>query len=553
MTAMSAFAQGLPPTGGDTLRNIERSLPAPITSPDGASIEIPETPALSSMSESVRVPVNGYRITGNTVFQESALLALIAHRTGTLTLEELGQVADEVATYYRDHGYLLTQAYLPEQEIEQGIVTIAVLEGRYDEIKIDSSARLSDRQVQGILKQPICNADDCSGALIKRQALERGLLLLNDTPGAHGAARLSPGQKIGTSRLDVGVEADPFVRGSVQLDNMGNYYSGNTRAIGTLQLNSPWGIGDQLTVQGVATTGHGDLQYGMLDYGLPIGYSGMRFNARGSYLRYELGGRYEPLEANGTVKSGDATLSYPFIRTLSGNLHGSLSYGVRSFNDEIDAVDADAERRLENRVEANLSGDLRDTLFSSRALNSLSVLYTRGELELKDPAAQFVDSLTTRAMGDYDKWMVNYSRLQLLNGRSGLYLRISAQGTEDNLDSYEKFALGGPYSVRAYPAGEILADKAVLFTVEWRQQLPFPWGRGLEGILFYDRARGTLNADPWTDSDNHVTLDGVGAGLNYRINERMLLSSTLAFRGDREMTAAPDEHYQFYLSLSTAF
>jgi len=549
----SAFAQDVLPSGGDTLRNIERSLPVPSDSTDGARIEVPEAPALSSMPEDVRVDVSSYRITGNTIFEEQALVALIAGRTGNLSLEELRRAADEVSTYYRNHGYLLTLAYIPEQEITQGVVTIAVLEGRYDQILVDNNTRISDERLKRTLTQAICQTDDCGGALIYRQKLERGLLLLNDLPGAHGPARLSPGRTVGTSQLDVDVDADPLVEGVLQLDNLGNYYSGANRAIGTLWLNNPWGIGDQLTLQGVASEGHGDVQYGMLAYGLPLGYSGLRLNATGSYLQYELGGRYEDLKVNGTVKSGDLALSYPFIRSLKGNLQGDVSYGVRRFDDDIDALNTDAERRISNRMELGLSGDLLDAAFGRRALNTFSVLYNRGELELEDSSALLIDSLTARSDGNYDKWMINFSRLQSLFGRSNVYVRLSAQGTEDNLDSYEKFALGGPYSVRAYPTGETLVDEAVLFSVEWRQQIPTSLGSGLEGLLFYDRARGKINADPWTSDSNHVTLDGWGVGLNYRFSNQLMLKTTLAFRGDEEMTAAPDDHYRFNLSISKAF
>ena len=550
----TAVAATSTPSGGEVLRNIERTIPTtPMTSPDGVKIELPEAPALDSRSENERVTITGYRITGNTVFPEATLLGLIEKRTGDMSLAELRAVADEIAAFYRNHSYLLALAYLPEQEIDQGIVTIAVLEGRYDQILIDNNSSISNNRLERTLAQSICQADDCRGALIHRQKLERALLLLNDLPGAQGHARLSPGQAVGTSQLDVNVNADPLVEGALQLDNQGNYYSGANRAIGTLWMNNPWGIGDQITVQGVASEGHGDMQYGLLAYGLPIGYSGLRLNASGSYLQYELGGRYEDLKVNGTVKSGDVALSYPFIRSLTGNLHGDVSYGVRRFDDDIDALNTNAERRISNRIELGLSGDLLDAAFGRRALNTFSVLYNRGKLELEDSSAQLIDALTARSDGNYDKWMINYSRLQSLFGRSNVYVRLSAQGTEDNLDSYEKFALGGPYSVRAYPTGETLVDEAVLFSVEWRQQISTSWGSGLEGLLFYDRARGRINADPWTNDSNHVTLDGWGVGLNYRFSNQLVLKTTLAFRGDEEMTAAPDDHYRFNLAISKGF
>jgi hemolysin activation/secretion protein len=549
----NAFAQTMPTTGGEALRNIERSLPAsPVNSANGARIEIPETPALGLHQHDAHVRVKAYRITGNTVFGDSTLLPLVAARTGDLTLDELQGIADAVTTYYRSRGYLLALAYLPEQEIEQGIITIAVLEGRYDRIGVDGHARLSGQHAQRILAQAVCEAGDCAGALIRRQPLERGLLLLNDMPGTHAVAQLAPGQRIGTSRLDVHVDGDPLATGSVQLDNLGGHDSGALRAIGTAQLNSPAGIGDQLTVQAVAAAHRGDMRYGMLAYGLPVGASGMRVDVRGSHLRYELGGRYAALNANGTVSSRDIALSYPFIRGLSANLHGDVTYGMRSFRDDVAGLAQPAERRLRNRVELGLGGDWRDAAFGAQALTTLAVLYTRGTLELRDPDTQTADAATARAAGGYDKWTVNYA-LQLAYEHSSVNLRMTAQGTGDNLDSYEKFALGGPYSVRAYPSGDTLADKAALVSVEWRHALPAAWGRHVEGMVFYDRARGSLDTHARTGDGNVVTLDGVGVGVNVQVTGRTVVTSTLAFRGDRKMTAAPDRACQFNVALNAAF
>jgi hemolysin activation/secretion protein len=507
---------------------------------------------MGSHQNNARVHVNGYRITGNTVFDDSTLLALIAGRTGDLSLDELQRIADVVAAYYRDRGYPLALAYIPEQEIEQGTITIAVLEGRYDRIGVENRARLGDQRAQRILAQAICQADDCAGTLIRRAPLERGLLLLNDLPGAHAAAQLAPGQRVGTSGLDVWIDAEPLVTGSVQLDNMGGYYSGSTRAIGTVQLNSPTGSGDQLTVQGVAAAHRGDTRYGMLEYGLPVGYSGLRADVRASHLRYALGGHYAALHANGTVSSGDVALSYPFIRTLSSNLHADAAYGMRTFRDDVAGLAAPAARRLRNRVELGLGGDRRDAAFGAQALTTLAVLYTHGTLALDDPNSQATDAATARAAGSYGKWTVNYA-LQLAYEHSSINVKMSAQRTGDNLDSYEKFALGGPYSVRAYPSGDTLADQAALVSVEWRHALPVMWGRGLEGMVFYDRARGTLNARPWTGDADVVTLDGAGVGLNARITDRVVLTGTVAFRGNRKMTAAPDHASQFNVTLNTAF
>jgi hemolysin activation/secretion protein len=370
----AALAQAPPPQAGGILREVERSLPTrQITAPDGARIEMPDAPALTSVPDTASVSVRSYRITGNTVFDEGTLRGAIADRLGNLSLLQLRSAADELALYYRERGYLLARAYLPEQQIDDGVVTIAVLEGRYDDIATVGQARLSDQRVQRTLTRAMCAEDDCSGALISRQPLERGLLLLNDTPGAQAAARLSPGEFTGSSTLSAQVNADRLLSGYTQFDNGGSYYSGVTRLLGTLWLNSPAGIGDQLTLQGMAAGHHGELGYATVGYGVPLGYRGTRLAIRGSSLRYELGEQYEILNAHGIVRSADIALFHPFARSLGKNLYGSLTYGNRGFHDEAETVGVDTRRRISDRVELAVNGDFGLTTRNTVALAAAGV------------------------------------------------------------------------------------------------------------------------------------------------------------------------------------
>lgn len=553
--ASTSLAQNVTPAPGNVLKDLERSLPTqPITSPEGVQIEIPNAPMLRSESVDERITVRGYRIEGNTVFEATALLALIAERTGDMSLAELSAAAEELTVHYRSHGYPLARAYVPQQEIEEGIVTIAVLEGRFDRIEVNNTARLSDRRVARTLQGAMCAAGErCEGALIARRPLERGLMLLDDLPGAQAAARLSPGAAVGTSTLTVDASADRLVSGSAQFDNGGSYYSGVARALGGLWIDSPFGFGDQITAQVGASAVHGSLYYGALGYGVPLGYNGTRLGMRGSYLEYDLGDRYDSLDAHGTVRSADVSLVHPVIRSRTANLVGGVAYGERRFHDRIDTASVSTKRRIQDRGEASLSADLHDELFAASGLSTLSVIYTTGQLRLDDDIAAF-DAVTARSAGRYEKWGAAFSRLQSITDRTRLYLRAVAQLTSDNLDSYEKFALGGPDSVRAYPPGETLADEAQLYSAELRRGFD-AGGRAqaLQAMLFYDWVRGRLNAAPWEPGlPNRVKLSGVGLGVSYAITERMTLSSTLAFRGDREMTAAPDHSYYYSLSLRAA-
>jgi len=553
-SSAGANAQVSAPAPGEILKDVERALPNwPITSPSGVQIETPETQAPKNAASNERVTVRGWRITGNTAFDQNTLRSVIADRIGDLSIADLNATAEKLTVYYRTHGYPLARAYVPKQQIEDGVITIAVLEGRYDRVEVNNASRVNDERVTRTIEGAICDGGDrCEGSPIKYRTLERGLMVLNDTPGTRAAARLSPGTEVGTSTLKVDATEDRPVSGAVQFDNGGNYYSGVARAIGTLWVNSPTRIGDQITLQGVASAIHGDLYYGAVGYGVPLGYSGARLNVRGSFLRYDLGDRYSSLDVHGKVVSGDATLSYPFIRSRAITLTGSVTYGERHFHDYVDAIDADSERRIRHRAEAALNSDFRDELFGVLAFNTASVVYAQGDLHL-DSTLAAVDVLSAHSAGHYSKWDFFYARLQPVVYRTSLYFRVTAQKAADNLDAYEKFALGGPDAVRAYPAGETLSDEALLYSVELRQGFSLGALRALEGVLFYDRAHGDINNSPWANTANRVTLSGVGAGINCALTERITLRSSVAVRDNRRATAAPDHPYQYWLSLNTAF
>ena len=64
---------------------------------------------------------------GNTVIDTETLEKATASYTGrNLTLEELGELTDVVTVTYQEEGYILAKAYLPEQEIKDGVLTISV-------------------------------------------------------------------------------------------------------------------------------------------------------------------------------------------------------------------------------------------------------------------------------------------------------------------------------------------------------------------------------------------------------------------------------------------
>ena len=89
-----------------------------------------------------KLVVSRVMFTGNTVFKSAELERIIAPAIGKeMTLGELNEFISKVSDYYVAHGYILAQAYLPPQEIRDGVVEVAILEGEVGAIELTGNKR----------------------------------------------------------------------------------------------------------------------------------------------------------------------------------------------------------------------------------------------------------------------------------------------------------------------------------------------------------------------------------------------------------------------------
>ena len=136
------------PDAGRSLREIESTQPEFAPLPDQAPLDdsaARPAPAPSGDPDGgARLHVRAFRLQGNLHVDTDALQAQLADLNGSEQTCRLARAADRITRYYHDQGYLLARAYLPPQEIRDGVVDIAVQEGVYDEIQLDNRSRVSD-------------------------------------------------------------------------------------------------------------------------------------------------------------------------------------------------------------------------------------------------------------------------------------------------------------------------------------------------------------------------------------------------------------------------
>lgn len=523
LTSAPALAQVLPPDIGTTIREIEQRRPeVPPERRPSLQVDEPARPALQAAPDT-RFAVRAFRITGASAFPASELLRLLREfEDRDLGLADLEQAASRITRFYRERGYLVARAYVPAQEIKDGVVELAVLEGHFGELELNNASRLSDALVRDTLRQ----ASD--GAIIRQAPLERELLLLKELAGVSSSATLKSGARVGTSDLVVDITPGRTLTGTLEGDNYGNRFTGRLRLGGSVAAANLAGRGDLLAIRGLVTE-ETDLWYGRAAYQVPVSGSGLRLGAAFSRTYYTLGREVAALDANGNANVYSLFGVYPAIRSTRGNLDAQLTLDYLDLEDQVTTVDT-FNRRWIRSFSLGLNGDVRDDLLGG-SVNAASVAYVNGYLQFRDEAAFLIDQATTQSAGSFDKVVYSALRLQRFTDTLQLYLGVQGQFAGKNLDPSQKFVLGGPNGVRAYPQGEGVGDDGFLGTAELRYALPpWAWLTRPQVFAFFDGGTIRINQDQFRAGQNRVSQYGAGIGVNLLFVGGFSLRGSLAWR-----------------------
>lgn len=492
-------AAPLAPDAGQMLNELQKQ---PELNPPKAVTPLrPEedTAHKGTINDDVRIVVKAIKVSGSSVFAAGELEALAASLIGgEHTLAELEAAAGRITAYYRERGYVVARAYLPAQEIKDGVVVINVLEGYIGKQSINNQSRLSDERTNGYL------SGIKSGDALQAKPVDRALLLLNDTPGVGGVrATLQPGASAGTSDLLIELDPSAPYSANVELDNYGNYYTGANRVGAELAFISPLKIGDRITLR--ALTSDQNLAYAYVAYQIPVGGRGLRLGAAYADTRYRLGKDLAVSQTHGTATSASLFAVYPFIRSQNSNLSGTFTWEDKQLNDVGSILSSDKQVQV---ATLGLVGNHQDAL-GGGGITLFDLSLATGRLSM-DAASLSYDNLSAHSNGAFTRFAYNVNRLQRLTDSNSLSVVLSGQYAGKNLNSSEQFSLGGANGVRAYPQGEAYGDEGRLATVELRHGFT----QMLQGVMFYDAGSVVINRNPYLAGTNTRFLSGEGVGVN---------------------------------------
>ena len=507
------------PDAGSLLQQLERERKPAL--PPKALPSRPAEPAALQPLQGASVTVSSFRFVGNTLLSAGQLAPAVAeYLNRPLDFSQLQAASAAVAEIYRAAGWIV-RAYLPQQDIVDGVVTIQIVEAVFGGVQLEGApaTRVSLTQIQrGI------DAQQAVGAPLNADAIDRALLLADDLPGVAVSGSLREGTQASQTELVIKLADEPLLMGEGTLDNTGSRSTGAKRLSANLNFNSAFGLGDLLSANLIHTQGSDYLRLGGT---LPVGAKGWRIGANASNMRYRLiTEEFAALDSKGTSSTAGLEASYPLIRSRLQNLYFNASLDHKSFDNQANGVTSTNYQA--SSLSLSLSGNLFDKLGGGGA-NSASLALTSGQLDLSGSPNQAADAASSQTDGSYRKLRYSVSRQQVITDEVSFYAALSGQWASKNLDSSEKFYLGGSSGVRAYPGSEAGGAAGQLLNLELRWRLP----EGFNLTGFIDAGQVTVNANnnfTGAPALNDYSLKGAGLTLAWQGSSGLSLRATWARR-----------------------
>lgn len=552
----ATFAQNAPGSVEFQRRQFEPRL-APRAEPEAARpAEAPQPPAASAEGDFI---LRGVVVEGATAINPAALADIWEPLIGApVTLAALEQIAAAVSARYRAQGFILSQAVLPAQTVEDGVVRIQVVEGFVDQVGVQGGAPSAQAAARRFL------APVAADRPLRLTTLERGVLLTRDALGSDAGTVLQPSATTFGGADLTATLGDRQVDGFLAVDNRGSRLYGGVIVTAGATSYDAIGLAERLDALVAVAPNDDYLAFGQLGASVPAPFfdgsvlDGSRIEAQVDYSRGEpdfdrvgVPG-FTSLEQETNVTAG---LYTPFIRTRSENLTGRLNLTWRESTSgaKFDGVSVGSSRDELLVAEGRLTWDRADRL------NGVTLVDV-GIRQGVDYGGGVVDG-SGKAQGepDFTLGQASLIRLQRFGDSDwSLYGEATGQLAASVLPNSERFSLGGEALGRGFAPGNTTGDSGYGARLEVRRDFDADYLRAgiLGGQLYafgdYGQARDRTAE---RDGDRWEELGSVGLGLRVDVSESVTLTPEIAVQvaGRPSDRTNPNRETRFFLSAVARF
>jgi hemolysin activation/secretion protein len=548
-----ALALGLAPTAAQAIQipgsaepgQIEQRLdqPPPVAPGNGAG-ELPvlPQPAPQGQAGGESIMLNDLVLDGVTVYAPDTFRPLYAGKLGhEISFADVQSIAEQITRRYLADGYILSQAVIPDQNVEHGVLHIRVVEGFIAHVNFDGEASAQMRRYADQIMQD---------RPMNIATLERYVLLMNDLPGVHAESVLQPStDTFGAADLVLKVSRQT-VDGSVVTDNRGSKYNGPEELSNTVAGNSLLGLDDRTQLRFATVNPAFEMRLFDLLETVPVSSTGTMLGLEASRTFTKPGFTLETIQINAISNDYQFYVSHPLIRSRTENLTLQGTFDYRDTNTEIfenTPYTDDRLRVLRGKATYTDADQLGGT-------NVLDAQLSRG-LNIFNASSSGDDRSREFGVSNFTKLDADVSRTQPLPYQLSVMTALTGQYSADPLLTSEQLGLGGAQFGSAYDPSEVLGDQGIAARLEFRyddRPASF-WLTAYQPYLFYDI--GEVWDKHETGEQPHSLTDA-GIGLRATVAWNVTASSELAF----PLTKPPETELnnnpynpRFFFSLGWAF
>ncbi|SEN33565.1 ShlB/FhaC/HecB family hemolysin secretion/activation protein [Pseudomonas sp. ok266] len=489
----AALADTLPSflNSNETIRNLPvPNLPADAYRPSATPVQVPDAGAAAAqpLLMDTKIKLQTVQIEGGTLYPLNELAEIYKPLIGRqATLAELIEATRNITRRYQQDGYLLSYAFLPQQNFNDGVARVVLVEGYVRDIQIQGDVG----RVKALLDKLAAKIQ--TERPLTRKTFERYTTLMTRIPGVTIQAQVPPpGTTDGATTLVAQASRKPFTSTLSTTEDNRN----GTQALLGVSSNSQTAMGEQLTLSGLFPPGDDHEHYYRLDYnqflndeGAQLALSASRYRADpGTNVLLDNGLQLKPHRENDRYSIG---FTLPLIAASNELLTaGSRLYAV---NDKTRYKVIGFPLSVEERT------DIRALAFESdwRKADARQLRILSGGVY------QGLDSMGAKTNNnaiDLDFFRLRLSGVQsdkFLDNWQGV-LSAALYWSDDTLPDSERAVFGGQNFGRGYPDDQASGDKGwgVAYEVNYSFNRDGNWVRILQPYVVLDRSRSWFNELP---------------------------------------------------------
>ncbi|MCK4164949.1 ShlB/FhaC/HecB family hemolysin secretion/activation protein [Ralstonia pseudosolanacearum] len=250
-----------------------------------------------------------------------------------------------------EHGYVTSRVLIPQQNLAAGTLVLKVLPGRIGTIRNASDDNIGWARM-ALLAGP--------GDLLNQRDLDQALETVRRLPGQSEASfDIVPSAHVGESDIVLKPGTEKRWHATLSADNTGLKNTGKYQMSGSLVIDSPLHLYDQLAISASSNTDRGAATQGTRSYSInwsvPVGYATVFVGANRSRYRQTVAGFEDPIVYSGQSSEVNLGVSGVLHRDATSRTGAQFKVFRKINRNYLDDTEIEVQRRDAVGYEASMS------------------------------------------------------------------------------------------------------------------------------------------------------------------------------------------------------